>query len=67
MVVTDAPLSSGGPNQSDGSQSEEAALYWKYLRLPHSLSGVFSDQPTLLIRVGYLQTYIYQWKAYKIL
>ena len=29
------------------------------LRLPYSLSGVFSDQPlTLLIRVGYPQTYI---------
>ena len=30
-----------------------------YLRLPYSLSGVFSYQPlTLLICVGYLQTYI---------
>ena len=29
------------------------------LRLPYSLSGVFSFQPlTLLIRVGYPQTYI---------
>ena len=30
-----------------------------FLRLPYSLSGVCSDQPlTLLIRVGYPQTYI---------
>ena len=34
-----------------------------YLRLPYSLSGVFSYQPlTLLIRVGYPQSYI-SWKA----
>ena len=37
----------------------ELVQYVYYLRLPYSLSGVFSYQPlTLLIRVGYPQTYI---------
>ena len=35
-----------------------ATLIFYDLRLPYSLSGVFSDQPiTLLICVGYPQTY----------
>ena len=38
------------------------------LRLPYSLSGVFSFQPlTLLIRVGYPQTYISMESLYNFL
>ena len=41
------------------SLSASPSLGFGALRLPYSLSGVFSYQPlSLLIRVGYPQTYI---------
>ena len=48
--------------EADGSKADSLLTFWtrlSALRLPYSLSGVFSYQPpTLLIRVGYPQTYI---------